>query len=117
MRIDHAYVETRSFDRALAFWKALGFEVAQSWGDAGHRAAIVARDGARVVLAEGPSGAAPQRATVHFGVSADELGTLSGAAAGTRDVEVETPSGPTHWGTRWMRVRDPDGNLWAFESA
>jgi uncharacterized glyoxalase superfamily protein PhnB len=28
---------------------------------------------------------------------------------------VVAPPGPTHWGTRWFVVRDPDGNTIAFE--
>jgi uncharacterized glyoxalase superfamily protein PhnB len=29
--------------------------------------------------------------------------------------EVVSPPGPTPWGTRWFVVKDPDGNLLAFE--
>ena len=28
---------------------------------------------------------------------------------------AEDKSEPTHWGTRWFVVKDPDGNLIAFE--
>ena len=31
-------------------------------------------------------------------------------------VEVLTPLSETHWGTRWIRVQDPDGNLFCLES-
>jgi catechol 2,3-dioxygenase-like lactoylglutathione lyase family enzyme len=118
MHIDHAYVETRSFGRALRFWTALGFVARESWGGDGHRACLLGRDEARVVLAESERGSDPQAATVHFGVPADgALDALAAAVATAPDaVDVETPAGPTHWGTRWMRVRDPDGNLWAFEA-
>ncbi|NNF70061.1 MAG: VOC family protein, partial [Acidimicrobiia bacterium] len=30
-------------------------------------------------------------------------------------VTVETPLEATHWGTRWMRVRDTDGRVHALE--
>ena len=113
MRIDHGYVETRHWDRAVAFWTALGFEFRERWGDEGHRAGLLARGDARIVLAECGAGG-PQRATVHFHVPDLEAVTARAVAAGA--VDVETPLGPTHWGTRWMRVRDPDGNLWALES-
>lgn len=113
-RIDHAYVETRTFDRTLSFWKALGFDVRQSWGGAGHRAAIVQRGDSRIVLAECAPTDAPQRATVHF--DAPDLDAVAAAAGAARDlVDVATPLADTHWGTKWLRVRDPDGNLWAFE--
>lgn len=113
MRIDHAYVETRDFDRTLAFWNALGFAARESWGEAGHRACLLGRGEARVVLAECGYDA-PQRATVHFDIR--ELDALAAAIAASAAVEIETPLGPTHWGTRWLRVRDPDGNVWAFEA-
>ncbi len=28
---------------------------------------------------------------------------------------IVTPPSATHWGTRWFVVRDPDGNIIAFE--
>jgi uncharacterized glyoxalase superfamily protein PhnB len=32
-----------------------------------------------------------------------------------KGVDVVTKPEKTHWGTRWFVVRDPDGNLIAFE--
>lgn len=112
MRIDHAYVETRHWDRSVAFWTALGFAFRDEWGGPGHRAGLLARGDARIVIAE--CGAdLPQRATAHF--DAPDLAADAARAAASGAVEIETPCGPTHWGTHWFRVRDPDGNLWAFE--
>jgi hypothetical protein len=31
-------------------------------------------------------------------------------------VEVVTPFADTHWGTREMTVRDPDGRLWSLQA-
>lgn len=113
-RIDHAYVETRTFDRTTTFWKELGFDVRESWGGPGHRAAIFQRGESRVVVAECAPDDAAQRATVHF--DAPDIEIIAASASAAREtVVVATPLGPTHWGTRWLRVRDPDGNLWAFE--
>ena len=49
---DHIYVETKSFDKTLEFWKELGFEVQNQWGDDGHRACQLSSQQAAVVLAE-----------------------------------------------------------------
>jgi hypothetical protein len=33
-----------------------------------------------------------------------------------KGVEVVTPLEDTHWGTRWMRVRDPEGRIYCLET-
>ena len=112
-RLDHIYVETRDFPRAQSFWQALGFSVASSWGDAGHQACLLTSEKASVVLAETDPESHPQHATVHFGGEDPEL--LDETLANHEAVEVVVPLIDTHWGTRWIRVRDPDGNLYAVE--
>ncbi|MDP2623623.1 MAG: hypothetical protein Q8Q29_07500 [Actinomycetota bacterium] len=32
-------------------------------------------------------------------------------------VEVTAPLEATHWGTRWIRVREPEGRIFALEEA
>ena len=32
-------------------------------------------------------------------------------------VDVEQPLSSTHWGTRWIRVRDPEGRIFCLEEA
>ena len=112
--LDHVYVETRAFDRAVAFWKALGFAVESQWGEEGHRACQLVSGKARVVLAEPAAGAAPQGPTVHFALAGAEA--MQARLAGAADVEMLTPLSPTHWGTRWIRVADPDGHTWVLET-
>lgn len=112
--IDHLYVETCSFERACAFWTALGFAVAAAWGGAGHRACRLARGTAAIVLAEAAPGAAAQGPTVHFALRGAEA--VQARLDASADVDVRTPLGPTHWGTRWIRVADPDGNVWVLET-
>jgi catechol 2,3-dioxygenase-like lactoylglutathione lyase family enzyme len=111
---DHVYVETRHYEKTIAFWEALGFAVAESWGEADHRACRLAAGTARVVLAEAGAGHDPQRATVHLAVV--EPDTLDASIATTDAVDVISPLEDTHWGTRWIRVRDPDGNLYVLEA-
>ena len=112
--IDHIYVETRRFEEAVSFWEALSFAVADSRGEEGHRACRLVSEKAAVVLAEVDPMGQPQRATVHFGMSDPE--TLETDLEASFAVEIVTPLSETHWGTRWIRVRDPDGNLYAIEA-
>jgi catechol 2,3-dioxygenase-like lactoylglutathione lyase family enzyme len=113
--IDHVYAETRHYEQAIAFWRALGFRVRDSWGDASHRACLLGAGRARVVLAEAGAAVPPQRPTVHLAIQG--AAALGEKLARSDAVRVETPLSPTHWGTRWIRVTDPDGNLWALEEA
>jgi catechol 2,3-dioxygenase-like lactoylglutathione lyase family enzyme len=111
--LDHVYVESPSYDAARAFWGALGFAAESEWGEGGHRACCLVSGTARVVLAESSPGAAPVRPTVHLRVADADAAAKSIAAA--RAVRVLTPLEPTHWGTRWIRLADPDGNVWVLE--
>ena len=111
--LDHLYLETRSFDAAVAFWEGLGFKVAERWGDEGHRAGRLVSGAAAVVLAEGR---APAQ-VVHFRVPAGSLDALAAALDGNAQVKVVTPVETTHWGTRWLRVQDNDRRIYALEEA
>jgi len=112
--IDHIYVETRRFEESVAFWKTLSFSVAASWGGEGHRACRLVSEEAAVVLAEVDPMGQPQSATVHFAMSDPEA--LEKDLQASAAAEIVTPLADTHWGTRWIRVRDPDGNLYALEA-
>ena len=109
--LDHLYLETRSFDTAVAFWTALGFELAERWGDEGHRAGRLVSGSASVVLAEGR---APAQ-VVHFRVAPGSLDALAASLGGNADLKVVTPLEATHWGTRWLRVQDNDRRIYALE--
>ena len=113
--IDHLYMETRSFEQAVAFWEALGFRLIQRWGTGGHVAGMLRSGAATIVLAEAPE-ATKTPVTVHFGVS-DAAALAERLQAAGDAVAVETPLEATHWGTRWLRVRDPDGRVFALEEA
>ena len=105
-RADHVNAETVRWEQSVAFWEGLGFSPVETWGDSGHRAGPPVASEAVVVLAEAPTDPAPF--TVFF--AAGDLG--SGPLPG---VDVANPLEDTHWGTRGMRVRDPDGRVHALE--
>jgi uncharacterized glyoxalase superfamily protein PhnB len=113
---DHLYLETHDFDAMLRFWTALGFTAKEQWGSAadGHQGALVRCGDAVVVFATVDRGASAQKPTLHFSVkSVDQLAL---ALSGSRDVTIVQPPEDTHWNSRWLRVRDPEGNEYAIES-
>jgi len=112
--IDHLYLETKSLERTLRFYAALGFTVAAEWGEGEHRAAKLVSGDASVVVAEVLPETSPQGATVHFAIENAEA--LHRALAKIPEVTIVTPLQDTHWGTRWIRVRDPEGNFYCLEA-
>jgi catechol 2,3-dioxygenase-like lactoylglutathione lyase family enzyme len=109
--LDHIYVECRDFEKTLGFWKALGFKVAATWGEDGHKAGKLTSGTASVVLAEAKK---PEGPTIHFGIGGAKA--LGAKLAKSKAVKVVTPLEPTHWGTQWIRVQDPDGNVFSLEA-
>jgi hypothetical protein len=107
--IDHLYVETRSFEQGVAFWQGLGFELEAQWGSDGHRAGRLKAGDAEIVLAESDS----PIVTVHFRV--DDAAKASEQVSTSSAVKVQRPLEQTHWGTRWLRVSDAEGHVYALE--
>jgi len=99
--IDHLYLETRHWDESTAFWKTLGFSFADQWGQDGHRAGRLVMGEAVIVLAE----------------AADELTVFFSAADIAGLAEVVGEAERTHWGTKVIRVTDPDGHTFALEES
>ena len=108
-KFDHLYIETRSFSESLEFWKALGFEIAEEWGDGDHRAAKLQSGDAAIVLAIGDQ-ATP---AVFFRVSGIEA--VASSLEGAQSIKIRQPLESTHWGTRWIIVEDPNGNAFCLE--
>lgn len=101
-RFDHLFVQPSSFDASLAFYHD-----------------VLGSEAMSVVLAEphpaqdksethGINGTRP---TVRLRVENVDERYAALAASGAALFAPE----PTHWGTRWFVVKDPDGNLIAFE--
>ncbi len=105
---DYVYVETHAWDEATAFWQGLGFSFAAQWGDVGHRAGRLESGTEAVVLAE----AAPeQTAAFSLYFTADDITGLDLAPS----VEVVTALHETHWHTKMVEVRDPEGHVYALQ--
>lgn len=120
-RFDHLFIEPSSFDATVAFYRdALGWNELFRWGQEGEPRGIgLAAQGIRVVLAERhPAGDHSKshginetRPTVHLTVEDLDQRYAELQQQGLPLFPPET----THWGTRWFVVRDPDGNLIAYE--
>jgi uncharacterized glyoxalase superfamily protein PhnB len=104
--LDHVYLETTHWESSVEFWHRLGFTVAERWGSAGHRAGRLVAGSAAIVLAEVDG---DPEVTLFFRL--DDPEALDAGAA------VAVPLQPTHWGTRMIRVRDPEGRIHALEAA
>ena len=104
--IGHIYAETTQWEASVALWEGLGFSFAEHWGSGGHRAGRLVNNAAAVVLAEVAESPA-------FNVFFDAAG-LERLQLG-KAVDLTTPLEDTHWGTRWIRVTDPDGRTFALE--
>ena len=114
-RFDHLFIAPRDFEKSVAFYRdVLGWSVVTTWGDKGEgRGAVLSGGGIKVVLAEKGivEGADGSRPNLHLDIHSVDL-RFRMLPKGAHVVVEPTD---THWGTRWFVVRDPDGNLIAFE--
>jgi hypothetical protein len=103
--IEAVYLETHNWGKAAKFFQALGFRLEFATDhDSGQ---LRGGDGPYVFIAEVPEDKEPEVQIV-----------LKVPDEGPRDpiVEVVTPFADTHYGTREMTVRDPDGRLWTLQA-
>jgi catechol 2,3-dioxygenase-like lactoylglutathione lyase family enzyme len=115
-RFDHLHIQPDDFDRSLAFYRdTLGWSVVSSWGEAGSgRGAVLSGGAIKLVLAERsryPATPSPNRPAIHLDIH-DIDKRFSTLPPG--DHVLVKPCASER-GTRWFVVRDPDGNLIAFE--
>ena len=120
-RFDHLFIAPSDFERTVVFYRdALGWSPVAAWGGGSEPRGVMLNGGAiEIVLAERhdaddhswPQGMNGHRPTVHLTVeNLDErFRELSPVA------EVVVKPEATHWGTRWFVLKDPDGNLIAYE--
>ncbi|WP_018681351.1 glyoxalase/bleomycin resistance/dioxygenase family protein [Actinokineospora enzanensis] len=103
--IEAVFVETHNWGRAARFFQSLGFtlEFETDHGSGQFRNG----DGPYVFVAEVPADREPRSRIV---LKAPDVFTPDG------DVEVVSPFAETHYGTREMTVRDPDGRLWSLQA-
>ena len=118
-RFHHLFISPGDFEASLAFYRdVLGWTVTETWGGNGaDRGAILSGGGVKVVIAQrsapgsADGGHDAPKPNVHLDIH-DVDARFRKMPKGEH--VVKEPEA-THWGTRWFVVRDPDGNLIAFE--
>lgn len=105
--IEAVFLETHNWGRAARFFQALGFKLEF---ETDHNSGQLRNgDGPYVFIAEVPEDHDPQ---VRIALKVPDDDTFRTDDA----VEVVTPFEDTHYGTREMTVRDPDGRLWSLQA-
>jgi uncharacterized glyoxalase superfamily protein PhnB len=106
--IEAVFLETHNWGKAAKFFQALGFTLEFSTDHASGQ--LRNGDGPYVFIAEVPRDHEP-RVRLVLKVPDAEAFRPDPAV-----VEVVTPFEDTHYGTREMTVRDPDGRLWSLQA-
>jgi len=105
--IEAVFLTTHNWGKAAKFFQALGFDLEF---ETDHNSGQLRNGtGPYLFIAEVPESQTPE-AQVVLKV-ADEDACRPGAV-----VDVVTPFEDTHWGTREMTVRDPDGRIWRLQA-
>jgi catechol 2,3-dioxygenase-like lactoylglutathione lyase family enzyme len=115
-RFDHLHLFPSDFDKSLAFYRdTLGWSVVEMSGEAASgRSAVLSGGAMKVVLTEGRANGrigANTRLEIHLDIH-DIDKRFSAMPAGDH---VVVPPGKRDRATHRFVVRDPDGNLIAFE--
>jgi uncharacterized glyoxalase superfamily protein PhnB len=96
--IEAVFLETHNWGKAAKFFQALGFDLEFSTDHSSGQ--FRSGDGPYVFVAEVPEDRAPGIQVVLKVTEPDAV----------------TPFEDTHYGTREMTVRDPDGRLWSLQA-
>ena len=99
--IHHLLVETHNWGKSAKFWQELGWELAEDHGTSGK---LVRRGGGPYIWLNEVAPTKTPVIDVYFDLEADGF-------APRGPVQVVEALATTHWGTRLMTVRDPDGRL------
>jgi uncharacterized glyoxalase superfamily protein PhnB len=105
--VEAVFLETHNWGRAAKFFQALGFDLEFSTDH--HSGQLRNGEGPYVFIAEVPEDRVPQMQVVLKVTDAD-------AFRPDPAVEVVTEFEDTHYGTREMTVRDPDGRVWSLQA-
>ena len=104
--IEAVYLETHNWGKSVKFFQSLGYELEFATD---HNSGLLrSSQGPYLFVAEVPAGE-PTGLQAVLKVSAE--GSVPA------DVEVVSPFEDTHFGTREMTVRDPDGRHWILRQA
>ncbi|WP_027941208.1 glyoxalase [Amycolatopsis taiwanensis] len=105
--IEAVFLETRNWGKTAKFFQALGFELELSAGDGS--GVFRNGEGPYFVVVEIPEDREPG---VQIALKVPDADGFRPDPA----VEVVTPFEETHYGTREMTVRDPDGRIWSLQA-
>jgi hypothetical protein len=106
--IEAVFLETHNWGKAAKFFQALGYEL--EFATDHNSGQLRNGDGPYVFIAEVPESRELREPRLVLKV-ADGAGFRAGPP-----VEVVSEFEETHWGTREMTVRDPDGRLWSVQA-
>ena len=108
--IEAVFLTTHSWGKSAKFFQALGYELDFETDHASGQ--LRNGDGPFVFIAEVPESEEPAvQVVLRLADGAvDDLDGLDPI------VEVVAPLEDTHWGTREMTVRDPDGRVWSLQT-
>jgi uncharacterized glyoxalase superfamily protein PhnB len=105
--IEAVFLTTHNWGKAARFFQALGFDLEF---ETDHNSGQLRNGpGPYLFIAEIPGSQKTEAHVVLKVADADALQV-------DRRVEVVTPFEDTHWGTREMTVRDPDGRIWRLQA-
>jgi hypothetical protein len=107
MGLEAVFLTTHNWGKAAKFFQALGFTLEF---ETDHNSGQLRNgEGPYLFIAEVPASEKPE-AQVVLKVPRED------AFRPEPNVEVVTPFEDTHWGTREMTVRDPDGRIWRLQT-
>ena len=105
--IEAIYLTTHNWGKSAKFFQSLGFTLEF---DTGHNSGQLRNGtGPYLFIAEIPESQKPEEHIVLKIADAD-------AFQPAPNVEVVAPFEETHWGTKEMTVRDPDGRIWRIKA-
>lgn len=105
--IEAVFLETHNWGKSAKFFQTLGYEIDFATD---HNSGMLRNgDGPYLFIAEIPDSEPVQRHTVLGVADADDFPV-------DPSIEVVSPWEDTHWGTRLMTVRDPDGREWKLQA-
>lgn len=105
--IEAVFLETHNWGKAAKFFQSLGYEL--EFATDHNSGQLRNGDGPYLFIAEVPQDKAPGMQLVLTVADADALQL-------DPTVDVVTPFADTHFGTREMTVRDPDGRVWSLQA-
>ena len=105
--IEAVFLETHNWGKAAKFFQGLGFEL--EFATDHNSGQLRNGDGPYIFIAEVPQDREPRMQVALKVPDADAFSVGPG-------VEVVTPFEDTHYGTKEMTVRDPDGRLWSLQA-